>query len=301
MNGTRTSILIAALLLFWTDATAHADVQPARPNDPIANEAYNALQENCARCHQVGALEERKKPAAGLGNILDLAALARSSPFVEPGNPDGSRLYTMITKGEMPHDVRQQLSDRAGPTSAQIDAIRLWIARLSPRSQRLAEGTGKTRYSFKLELKTDKTTYRKGDRVSIEVRSALPCYLTLININTDGLATVVFPNDFERENVIPANERLIFPKANARYVFPARRIGRETVVAKCSLTRPVPRGIIHNYLEQRFTEVGDYDAHMRKHYGSDSATEISLYKPKVPDAIILPEVSMETAVQFEVQ
>ena len=44
----------------------------ASPADPIAKAAFDALNKNCARCHQEGKLQSREKPAKNFGFVLDL-------------------------------------------------------------------------------------------------------------------------------------------------------------------------------------------------------------------------------------
>ena len=74
------------------------------PTDPVALAAFQALEANCARCHQAGASLKRKKPAKDFGNILHLEEIAQVPGLILPGNPDGSKLFIQIAKQEMPYD-----------------------------------------------------------------------------------------------------------------------------------------------------------------------------------------------------
>ncbi len=139
-------------------------IQP--PADPVAAKAFSVLETHCARCHQGGRLKGAA-PSAGFGNILRLDEVARDPALVRPGNPDGSPLVTHILRRLMPFDVYQS---RAGderdaspvpaqpdnkpslspspsasvspssflsppaPSADDIQALRSWIARLSPVS-----------------------------------------------------------------------------------------------------------------------------------------------------------------------
>src|SRR4051812_16780136 len=40
------------------------------PSDPDAKAAFDVLDRNCARCHQVGKLISRERPAKQFGNVL---------------------------------------------------------------------------------------------------------------------------------------------------------------------------------------------------------------------------------------
>ena len=44
--------------------------------------------------------------------------------------------------------------------------------------------------------------YRVGDRVRVSVRASRDCYLTLLNLSSDGSLTLLFPNRFHRDNWI---------------------------------------------------------------------------------------------------
>jgi hypothetical protein len=107
---------------------------PARPSDPDMLKAYDVLERHCARCHQAGALA-RPKSAAEFGNILRLDEVAREPHLVRPGNPDASRLYTLLIGRRMPYDVHQEGSNRPAPSPDDIDLMRAWIAGLPAQSK----------------------------------------------------------------------------------------------------------------------------------------------------------------------
>ncbi|MBS0241962.1 MAG: DUF4384 domain-containing protein [Proteobacteria bacterium] len=106
----------------------------AAPADPAAAAAYAVLEKHCARCHQGGRLN-RAEPAAAFGNVLRLDELASLPHLVLPGNPDGSRLYSMTLRHLMPIDANGVSPAAAEPSRAEIAAIRTWIANLAPRPQ----------------------------------------------------------------------------------------------------------------------------------------------------------------------
>jgi mono/diheme cytochrome c family protein len=125
-----------ALVLLATSCSAVASAQvptpvPPSPEDPAAAKAYAVLEQNCARCHQAGKVTSHP-PVQDFGNILDLAAVARDPSLVHPGNPDGSRLYTMMLSRAMPYDVYHEGKPGPGPNAKDLDAIREWILGLKP-------------------------------------------------------------------------------------------------------------------------------------------------------------------------
>ncbi|MGD9866988.1 MAG: DUF4384 domain-containing protein [Hyphomicrobiales bacterium] len=99
------------------------------PSDPIALGAFKALDKHCARCHQVGYID---KPKKNFGNVLQLDELAKDSHFIQPGLPEGSRLFKTLLDGTMPYDVLQEFSGGEEPTEEEIKAIADWIVSLAP-------------------------------------------------------------------------------------------------------------------------------------------------------------------------
>ena len=100
------------------------------PTDPVALAAFQALEANCARCHQAGASLKRKKPAKDFGNILHLEEIAQVPGLILPGNPDGSKLFIQIAKQEMPYDCLQEFNCDREPTEKEVQAIYDWIKSL---------------------------------------------------------------------------------------------------------------------------------------------------------------------------
>jgi mono/diheme cytochrome c family protein len=99
---------------------------PAQPEEPIPAKAYAVLDRQCAKCHQAGKTE-LSRPADGFGNVLDLATLQRNLTLVRPGNPDASRLYTLMQSRVAPHNfAADDLSN------ADLDAVREWIQLAKP-------------------------------------------------------------------------------------------------------------------------------------------------------------------------
>ncbi len=98
------------------------------PKNDVEMNAYDALDKHCARCHQVGKLEDRRKPASGFGNVLHLGEMARDTNLVVPGNPDNSELVKQIANGNMPYDIKDGSNIFAPtPKDEEVAAIRDWI------------------------------------------------------------------------------------------------------------------------------------------------------------------------------
>ena len=96
-------------------------------------------------------------------------------------------------------------------------------------------GTAWPQAGFGLRVSTDKSVYRMGEAVSVYASTAVPCYLTLVNIGSSGQARVLLPNAHQPQNLIPGGETVVFPVAGANLqLTPMGPPGMETVVAVCS-------------------------------------------------------------------
>ena len=88
---------------------------------------------------------------------------------------------------------------------------------------------------------TDKSQYRLGEAVSIYVRAAEPCYLTLINVGPSGQARVLLPNAAHPQNLLPGGQTVVFPGVGSSLrLTPMGPAGIETLTGVCSPdNRPV--------------------------------------------------------------
>lgn len=120
-----------------------------------------------------------------------------------------------------------------------------------------AEGLKPARPSA-LSIVPSADRYRPGDIAAFTVRTETSCHLTLIGVDTRGIATVLYPNDFEPDSLILAGKELRIPSKTAGYQFRARDEGREMVIGLCSPTARTVAGIEHDFERQRFTVLGDW-------------------------------------------
>ncbi len=112
-------------------ATAEA-VMP--PSDPVAKGAFDVLDKHCARCHQIGKLVDRERPAKNFGNILKLDEIAANPHYVLPGNPLGSKLFRQIADKEMPYDIYYEGASHAPPSEADLKALESWVTALGSKA-----------------------------------------------------------------------------------------------------------------------------------------------------------------------
>ena len=101
-----------------------------KPMNDVEAKAQAVLDKHCARCHQVGKLGKRDKPAKGFGDVLQLDSLLANPKRVLPGNPDGSPMFQTIANKQMPYDLYQE-GDYEKPSVGEEDlmALRDWITK----------------------------------------------------------------------------------------------------------------------------------------------------------------------------
>ena len=97
-----------------------------------------------------------------------------------------------------------------------------------------------------LRIATDKPHYRMDEAVSMYATSAVPCYLTLVNIGSSGRGRVLLPNAVQPQNLLPAGRTAVLPATGSGLeVTPVGPPGLETVTAICSMdNRPVVTGTL---------------------------------------------------------
>jgi hypothetical protein len=127
----RLSLVIAGLAGALLSSAARGQDAVAVPTDPVAKAAFDALDRNCARCHQEGRLINRERPAKNFGNVLRLEQIAANPNYILPGNPYGSKLFRQIADKEMPYDVNYEGETKYGTvTEADVKALQSWITAL---------------------------------------------------------------------------------------------------------------------------------------------------------------------------
>lgn len=132
--------------------------------------------------------------------------------------------------------LKSHLMDRSWPSN-----------RVRPASQFLA-----------LSLWTDALTYKTGDLLTVLARPTGDCNLTVIAVEADGLATVLYPNDSSTDNRVVGGTLVRIPADGAPFQFRLDKPGRHSVVAVCNATAKRPQGIGHDFERQRFTVLGDW-------------------------------------------
>ncbi len=129
----KSQLFLSVAALMWIGGPALAEEAAAapeiyKPANDVEAKAQAVLEKHCSRCHQVGKLGKRDKPAKGFGDVLQLGDLAANTKRILPGNPDGSPMFQVIANKQMPYDVYQE-GDYEKPSvlPEDLDALRAWI------------------------------------------------------------------------------------------------------------------------------------------------------------------------------
>jgi hypothetical protein len=114
-----------------------------------------------------------------------------------------------------------------------------------------------------LTLWLDKPRPAPGDLITIKAEADSDCYLTVISVDTDGVATVLFPSDFQTDNLLTADKAISIPPPDATFQLRYKAQGSETILGRCSTRSAPPVGIEHDFERQRFTVLGNWDNFIR--------------------------------------
>ncbi len=57
-----------------------------------------------------------------------------------------------------------------------------------------------------LTLISDRSDYKVNDLPMFTIKSKTDCHLTLIDVDGSGEGTVIFPNKFQQNNLLPAGK-----------------------------------------------------------------------------------------------
>ena len=91
---------------------------------------------------------------------------------------------------------------------------------------------------FKVELWTNKDTYKVGKEIVFYFRTNKDYRLTLINVGTSGKTQIIFPNKYYKDELVKAGKVYCVPPEEARWFFKAEGpAGIELVKAIATLEK----------------------------------------------------------------
>ena len=254
------------------DALAQSDWDRLTADSPFS--ATGAVPGDWLAAHVLSERQEADGKAGAVGQtVLDGVGERAVSALARVWTRDVDLVRAAAERGLTPKALRKALLKVEGDLL--IPARRLAFGAI-PRSawqalSRAMEGDKKTMRFDKGEsagavdvvLWPDHPSYRPRDLATFNVRVDRACHLTLIGVDGEGQATVLFPNELEPENLIAPAVTVQVPGNAAGYQFRFDKAGEETVVAICQRGARRPQGIAYDYERQRFAMLGDWRTFLR--------------------------------------
>ena len=108
----------------------------------------------------------------------------------------------------------------------------------------------------RVSIVANKSRFSLGDKPVFTVRTDRDCRLTLINVDSSGVGTVIYPNRFDQNNAISGNRDFQYPAADAAFDFAFSETGTETVIAICDTKGDALEKVIHDFNTRAFTDLG---------------------------------------------
>ncbi len=177
--------------------------------------------------------------------------------------------------GVAPQAFAERLKSFDGAEDAQVLALRLRQAPLSrAEAERLyvslrtgqpAAGSAPPAAArgLQLALWSETPNYRAGQLFAVYAAPSADCHLTVVSVDPQGRATVLYPNDFDQDNLVRGGRVQRIPARNGAYQLRLKDKGVETLVAMCDTRAKAPDGIEHDFERQRFTILGNWRNFLR--------------------------------------
>lgn len=136
---------------------------------------------------------------------------------------------------------------------------------------------------LRLDLWPAETPRSAADAVRLVVRASAACHVTLVNVDGAGKATVLFPSEFDRDNLLKPGEERQIPARDASYRFRLQPGAPERFVAICEDGEPVPAGMVPDFTRQNFTALGDWRQFLASAHKAAGAPRVPLDHGDDPD------------------
>lgn len=214
-----------------------------------------------------------------------LAADVLAEGLAKAGGEAG-RIKRRLEQGVLPREI---LEVEFGDLVAKVSTSKpIEIASLTPTAvARIRDDNEEVFDDFDLALTSDKSTYRVNDLPVFSIRSGKDCHLTLINVEADGNGTVIFPNQFQQDNFLPARTEVKFPGDGAPFQFRLKDPGTETVIAICNAGGVKADGIEHDFKTRQFTPLGNYRDFLTRQIVVEGASKIAAGQKAAGSQVVL--------------
>lgn len=263
------------------DASALLAVNPGK--EPLRDAGWNALEAEAPKfaygvvpadwlaAHVLAEAGEGVGPASPNTLRFDGVAERAISALARFWSRDVDLVRAAAERGEALGDLKKTLTDAEG--ALLVPSRRLAYGALPRTSwqwlsaaldggptQRTNTQTAAEHPSGSLDivLWPDDPFYRPRDLVTFNVEVSEACYLTLIGVDGEGEAIVLYPNELEQQNLIAPRVTVKVPGHDAGYQFRFDTSGEERVVAICQRHRHRPVGIEYDFDRQRFSILGKW-------------------------------------------
>jgi len=177
----------------------------------------------------------------------------------------GGSAYTLkirLSQDRIPRDqfvkeyasLAEQITDYEPVSFAEVaEASKETVTQLEARPAEASK-------TFDLSLVPTTEKYFVGDEVKFTVKSAQPCFLTLVNVDDSDAVQIAFPNKFNSNNEIEADREYTIPSEEiGGFKFLFSKPGTEKVIAICNASRSTPRGIVHDFGKEAYTSFRSID------------------------------------------
>jgi len=77
---------------------------------------------------------------------------------------------------------------------------------------------GSKDYNFNIDAGLNSEYYKEGELLELWISSTIGCYITVLNVTSDGNVITLYPNKFHTENYLNANEKLLFPNDSDKLI-----------------------------------------------------------------------------------
>jgi len=95
-------------------------------------------------------------------------------------------------------------------------------------------------FMIRMWLAHDKDVFVKGEKVTVRFRSERDCYVYFFNVDPAGKVTMLFPNRFDGDNLVAAQEELVIPGPTHSFDWVVRPPFGEEYVVAIATTEPIP-------------------------------------------------------------
>lgn len=145
-----------------------------------------------------------------------------------------------IMKVDTLFDDLERPKGETGPNSP-------WIYRVTLRAYVEPE-RGETDPAFHLDMALNRTVFRDGDTVVVQLQATKDCYVTLLNLYSNDSLSIILPNSVCRDNHVRAGSAMQIPPDNQGWSLPIRLLqGRSSddealmaIATKTAVLFPAP-------------------------------------------------------------